>query len=55
MTTVSRTVDVTPAPGVVAPHLADCAHAEQWDPGTERWVRNDTEEQITATLNGLGG
>ncbi len=41
MTTVSRTFDVTPRPEVVVPYLADFAHAEHWDPGTERCVRND--------------
>lgn len=40
MPTVSRTLDVTPAPEVVVPYLADFAHAEAWDPGTQRCVRN---------------
>lgn len=39
MPTVSRTLDVTAAPEVVVPYLADFAHAEAWDPGTERCVR----------------
>ena len=42
MTTVSRTFDVTAPPEVVVPYLADFGHAEQWDPGTERCVRNDS-------------
>ncbi|SEF24465.1 Polyketide cyclase / dehydrase and lipid transport [Amycolatopsis pretoriensis] len=41
MTTVSRTFAVDPAPDVVVPYLADFGHAEQWDPGTQRCVRED--------------
>jgi len=41
MTSVSRTFDVTPRPEVVMSYLADFSHAVQWDPGTERCVRND--------------
>lgn len=41
MTTVSRTFIVAPQPQTVIPYLADFAHAEEWDPGTERCVRND--------------
>ncbi len=41
VTTVSRTFSVDPAPEIVIPYLADFAHAEQWDPGTVRCVRND--------------
>jgi len=41
MTSVSRTFDVAPQPEVVVSYLADFSHAEQWDPGTERCVRND--------------
>jgi hypothetical protein len=36
VSTVSRTFNVDPPPGVVIPYLADFAHAEQWDPGTVR-------------------
>jgi hypothetical protein len=38
---VSRTFSVEPAPDVVVPYLADFSHAEQWDPGTVRCVRDD--------------
>ncbi|MEO9221880.1 MAG: SRPBCC family protein [Mycobacteriaceae bacterium] len=41
MPSVSRTFDATPRPEVVVPYLADFSHAEKWDPGTERCVRND--------------
>jgi len=41
MATVSRTFTVDPPPPVVIAYLADFAHAEQWDPGTERCVRID--------------
>lgn len=41
MTTVARTFTVAPQPQTVIPYLADFAHAEEWDPGTERCVRND--------------
>ena len=41
MSTVSRTFDVEVAPEIVVPYLADFAHAERWDPGTVRCVRND--------------
>jgi carbon monoxide dehydrogenase subunit G len=41
VTTVSRTFDVDVPPEIVIPYLADFAHAEQWDPGTVRCVRND--------------
>ena len=41
MPTVSRTFEVAPPPQVVVPYLADFAHAEQWDPGTERCERVD--------------
>jgi len=41
MPSVSRTFDVTPCPELVVSYLADFSHAEQWDPGTERCVRND--------------
>ncbi len=40
MSTVSRSFAVEPPPEVVIPFLADFAHAEQWDPGTERCVPN---------------
>lgn len=42
MSTVSRTFTVRPAPDVVVPYLSDFGNAEQWDPGTERCVRNDS-------------
>ena len=41
MSTVSRSFEVNPPPEVVVPYLADFAHAEQWDPGTVRCVRNE--------------
>ena len=41
MSTVSRTFSVNAAPEIVIPYLADFAHAEQWDPGTVKCVRND--------------
>ena len=41
MTTVSRTFIVDAAPETVVSYLADFAHAEQWDPGTVRCVRNE--------------
>lgn len=41
MPTVSRTFTVHTPPAVVVPYLADFANAEEWDPGTERCVRND--------------
>ena len=40
MSTVSRTFTVDPPPGVVVAYLADFAHAERWDPGTVRCVRD---------------
>ncbi|MFD9701700.1 SRPBCC family protein [Lentzea sp. NPDC059081] len=42
MTTVSRTFTVAASPEVVVPYLADFGNAEQWDPGTERCVREDS-------------
>jgi len=41
VTTVSRTFTVKPPPEVVIPYLAAFEHAEQWDPGTVRCVRED--------------
>jgi hypothetical protein len=41
VSTVSRTFSVDVPPEIVIPYLADFAHAEQWDPGTVRCVRND--------------
>ena len=41
MSTVSRTFSVEVPPEIVIPYLADFAHAEHWDPGTVRCVRND--------------
>lgn len=42
MTTVSRTFTVHAAPDAVLGYLADFGHAEHWDPGTERCVRDDS-------------
>jgi carbon monoxide dehydrogenase subunit G len=41
VSTVSRTFSVEVPPEIVIPYLADFAHAEHWDPGTVRCVRND--------------
>jgi carbon monoxide dehydrogenase subunit G len=40
MFTVERTFSVTAPADVVVDYLADFAHAEQWDPGTQRCTRN---------------
>ncbi|BBX67268.1 SRPBCC family protein [Mycolicibacterium psychrotolerans] len=42
MPTVSRTFAVSPPPTVVLDYLKDFAHAEQWDPGTQRCERIDS-------------
>jgi carbon monoxide dehydrogenase subunit G len=42
MSTVSRTFEVSPPPGVVVPYLADFSHAVQWDPGTQSCERTDS-------------
>lgn len=42
MATVSRTFTVSPPPTVVLDYLKDFAHAEQWDPGTQRCERVDS-------------
>jgi carbon monoxide dehydrogenase subunit G len=42
MNTVSRSFSVTAPPQVVVPYLADFSHAEEWDPGTQSCVRNDS-------------
>ena len=42
MTTVTRTFAVDPAPATVIDYLRDFAHAEEWDPGTERCTRTDS-------------
>ena len=39
--TVERTFAVNPAPEAVIDYLKDFAHAEEWDPGTQRCVRSD--------------
>lgn len=39
---ISRSFAVTPQPEVVRAYLLDFAHAEQWDPGTERCERIDS-------------
>jgi carbon monoxide dehydrogenase subunit G len=41
VSSVSRTFTVDVPPEVVVPYLADFTHAEAWDPGTVRCVRND--------------
>jgi carbon monoxide dehydrogenase subunit G len=41
VSTVSRSFTVDVPPEVVVPYLADFTHAEEWDPGTVRCVRND--------------
>jgi carbon monoxide dehydrogenase subunit G len=41
VSTVSRTFRVEVPPEIVIPYLADFVHAEDWDPGTVRCVRND--------------
>jgi carbon monoxide dehydrogenase subunit G len=41
VSSVSRTFTVDVPPDVVVPYLADFTHAEAWDPGTVRCVRND--------------
>ncbi len=41
MSTVCRTFNVAPSPDTVIPYLADFTHAEQWDPGTVRCIRED--------------
>ena len=42
MPSVTRTFEVTVPPSVVIPYLADLSHAEEWDPGTVRCVREGT-------------
>lgn len=42
MAVVTRTFAVRPPLGTVVDYLKDFAHAEQWDPGTLRCVREDT-------------
>lgn len=42
MPTAERTFTVTPSPEVVLDYLKDFAHAEQWDPGTEKCLQNGT-------------
>jgi carbon monoxide dehydrogenase subunit G len=50
MPTVSRTFEVQPPPQVVVAYLADFAHAEQWDPGTQRCERvGEGPVQVGAT------
>ena len=39
MPSVTRTFQVSAPPSSVVPYLADFSHAEEWDPGTERCVR----------------
>ena len=41
MPSVERTFDVAATPRLVINYLTDFAHAEEWDPGTERCTRND--------------
>lgn len=42
MPTVSRTFAVRPPPSTVIDYLKDFSNAEQWDPGTESCVREDS-------------
>jgi len=42
MATVSRTFTVSPPPPVIVDYLKDFAHAEQWDPATQRCERVDS-------------
>ena len=42
MPSVERTFEVAAAPAAVIEYLSDFAHAEEWDPGTERCTRNET-------------
>jgi hypothetical protein len=49
MTTVSRTSSVAPGHTVI-PYLADFAHAEEWDPGTEQCVRNGEAPRAAAHM-----
>ena len=42
MTTVVRTFTVNPSPAVVLDYLQDFSRAQEWDPGTESCVRNET-------------
>ena len=41
MSSVSRSFVVDVPPAVVVPYLADFTHAEEWDPGTVRCVRDE--------------
>jgi hypothetical protein len=41
LSSVSRSFIVGVPPAVVVPYLADFSHAEEWDPGTVRCVRDD--------------
>ncbi|PJJ47847.1 carbon monoxide dehydrogenase subunit G [Mumia flava] len=41
MPTISRTFDVAVPPAAALEYLEDFAHAQEWDPGTQRCVRND--------------
>ena len=50
MSLVSRTFEVRVAPAVAVAYLADFSHAEQWDPGTIRCVREgDGPVQVGAS------
>ncbi len=42
MPTVSRTFTVTPPPARVIDYLKDFSNAEEWDPGTQKSIRNDS-------------
>lgn len=42
MTIVTRTFAVDAPPAAVIDYLRDFAHAEEWDPGTERCTRTDS-------------
>jgi carbon monoxide dehydrogenase subunit G len=49
VSTVSRTFNVDVPPEIVVPYLADFTHAERWDPGTVRCVRNDAGPVIVGS------
>lgn len=44
MATITRTFAVTPDPTTVVDYLKDFAHAEAWDPGTERCTQESHGE-----------
>jgi carbon monoxide dehydrogenase subunit G len=42
MASVTRTFTVKAPPAVAIPYLADFTNAEEWDPGTQKCVRQDS-------------